>query len=140
MKIRIKKLHKDAVVPEYSKEGDACLDLVAVSKSSDDFGNVVFDTGLALQIPPGFVGLIFPRSSISKTMHQMRNSVGVIDSGYRGAIKLVFLGDHGRARCYKEGDRIGQLMILPYPKIEFEETKELDISDRGSGGFGSTGV
>ena len=73
-------------------------------------------------------------------MHQLRNGVGVIDSGYRGSIKLVFWGDHGRLTCYKEGDRIGQLMIIPYPQIDFEETKELDKSDRGSAGFGSTGV
>ena len=139
MKIKIKKLHPNAVMPRYAKHGDACLDLVAISKSQDDFGNTVFDTGLALQIPFGFVGLLFPRSSIRKTMHQLRNSVGVIDSGYRGTIKLVFWGGRDEKTSYKEGDRVGQLMILPHPEVKFEEVTALDESDRGAGAFGSTG-
>lgn len=139
MKVNIKKLNKNAKIPKYSKEGDACLDLYAASKTNDSFGNAVYDTGLAIEIPPGYVGLLYPRSSICKTMHQMRNGVGVIDSGYRGPIKLVFWGSYSGKNCYDVGDRVGQLMILPYPKIEFEEVDELSATDRGSGGFGSTG-
>ena len=139
MKVRIKKLHPSAVVPEYAKTGDACVDLYAAEKSSDKFGNTVFNTGLAFEIPQGYAGLVFPRSSICKTMHQMRNSVGVIDSGYRGPIKLVFWGGYSDKSSYKVGDRVGQIMILPYPKIEFEVVDSLSDTSRGTGGFGSTG-
>lgn len=140
MKVKIKKVHEKAVIPKYSKVGDACLDLVAVSKTEDSFGNAVFDTGLALEVPSGYVGLVFPRSSICKTMHQLRNCVGVIDSGYRGTIKLVFWGSFSDKSSYGVGDRVGQIMILPYPQIEFEEVEELNLTDRGTDGFGSTGA
>ncbi len=140
MKVKIKKLNPNAKVPRYAKPGDACMDLYAVSKTDDKVGNTIFDTGLAIEIPMGHVGLLFPRSSICKTTHQMRNSVGVIDSGYRGPIKLVFWGGNSDKTSYKVGDRIGQIMILPYPQVEFEEVEELSDSERGSGGFGSTGT
>jgi len=139
MKVKIKKLHHDAVIPRYAKQGDACVDLYAAEKTSDEYGNTVLNTGLAFEIPKGYVGLVFPRSSICKTMHQLRNSVGVIDSGYRGPVKLVFWGGHDDKSSYRVGDRVGQLMILPYPSIEFEEADKLSDSDRGFGGFGSTG-
>ena len=140
MKVKIKKFHPESKIPKYSKKGDACVDLYAVSKIEDEFGNAVYDTGLGVEIPDGYVGLVYPRSSISKTMHQLRNSVGVIDSGYRGPIKLAFWGGRSDASAYKPGDRIGQLMIMPYPQIEFEEVEELSTTERGSGGFGSTGT
>lgn len=79
-KVKIKRLHKDAVIPSYSRKGDAGMDLVATSKFYDDFDNVCYGTGLAIEIPEGHVGLLFPRSSISKTDLTLRNSVGVIDS------------------------------------------------------------
>lgn len=139
MKIKIKKLHKSAVIPKYSKNGDGCVDLYAVERIDDEFGNTIFDTGLALEIPENYVGLVFPRSSICKTVHQMRNGVGVIDSGYRGSIKMAFWGAPSHKTSYKPGDRIGQLMIIPYPKIDFEEVEELNSTNRGTGGFGSTG-
>ena len=140
MKVKIKKLHHAAVIPKYAKGGDACVDLYAVEKHSDDFGNTVFSTGLAFEIPDGYVGLVFPRSSICKTFHQLRNSVGVIDSGYRGEVKLVFWADYSASTRYRVNDRVGQMMILPYPNIEFEEVNELTDTDRGSGSFGSTGA
>jgi dUTP pyrophosphatase len=140
MKVKVKKVNSSAVIPSYSKPGAACLDLVCASKESDDFGNTVFDTGLAFEIPPGYVGLVYPRSSICKTMHQLRNCVGVIDSGYRGTVKLAFWGGRDAASSYSEGDRIGQIMILPYPTIEFEEAEELSLTDRNTAGFGSTGA
>ena len=139
MKVKIKKTHPDAIIPSYAKQGDACLDLFAVEKENDINGNVIFNTGISLEIPLGFVGLIFPRSSISKTMHSLRNSVGVIDSGYRGNIILKFWGSRSNEASYKIGDRIGQIMIIPHPKIEFCEVEELTSSQRGIGGFGSTG-
>jgi len=137
MKIKFKKLHKDAVVPTYAKPGDAGMDLTAISEEwNKDNSLVTFGTGLSIEIPEGYVGLIFPRSSISKTTLNLSNSVGVIDSGYRGEImfKFRYLEE---GSVYEIGDRVGQLLILPYPTIEFEEG-ELSNTERGEGGFGST--
>ena len=104
---------------------------------------MVYKTGLAMEIPEGYVGLIYPRSSISKTKQMLRNHVGVIDSGYRGEVILKF-GWFSQAATpdssvYDAGDRIAQLMIVPHPKVEFVEVDELSDTDRGDGGFGSTG-
>ena len=141
MQVKIKKLHVDAVIPAYSKPGDAGMDLTAVSATQDQYGNVVYGTGLAVEIPEGYVGLIFPRSSNSKTDLYLTNHVGVVDSGYRGEIMFKFRPINGllNAKVFQVGDRVGQLIILPYPTIMFEETEELSDSDRGAGGFGSTG-
>lgn len=140
MKVKIKKLSPDAKIPRYAKKGDACMDLYSVSHTIDNYGNEVHDTGIAMEIPEGHVGLVFPRSSISKTGHTLRNSVGVIDSGYRGSIMLKFAATSPRGQNYLAGDRVGQIMILPYPEIEYVETNHLSDTDRGSGGFGSTGT
>ena len=91
MKVKIKKTHPHAVIPKYKKPGDAGMDLYCVEGGyADKNGNMVYHTGLAMEIPEGHVGLLFPRSSISSTPHSLRNSVGVIDSGYRGEIILKF--------------------------------------------------
>jgi dUTP pyrophosphatase len=143
MKINIKKLNSNAVVPSYAKEGDAALDLTAVTMARDPFMNIVYGTGLSIEIPDGYVGLLYPRSSISKTGLSLANSVGVIDSGYRGEIMLKYRFNKNLkiayGNCPKVGDRVGQLMIVPHPKVELIEVEELSNSDRGSGGFGSTG-
>ena len=137
MRIRIKKTHPDAVVPKYAHFGDAAVDLVAVRKWEDDHGNVCYGTGLAMEIPIHHVGLLFPRSSISKTDLRLANAVGVIDSGYRGEIILKF--DLSGGILYKVGDRIAQLMLVPIPSINFVEVVNLPKSDRDTGGFGSSG-
>jgi dUTP pyrophosphatase len=154
MLVKIKKLDEKAVIPKYAKKGDAGLDLVSTSYEFVD-GRHVYGTGLAIEIPEGFVGLIFPRSSICKYDLRLSNSVGVIDSGYRGEIKFQFENE-GFGLCvaegnsvevdtmrnpkiYEVGDRVGQLLIVPYPKIEFIETKHLSETTRATGGFGSTG-
>ena len=139
-KVKIKRLHKDAVIPSYSRQGDAGMDLVATSKFYDDFDNVCYGTGLAIEIPEGHVGLLFPRSSISKTGLTLRNSVGIIDSGYRGEITFKF-NNILMSSCepYNVKERIGQLIIMPYPTIEFEEVEELSTTERGAQGFGSSG-
>ena len=116
------------------------MDLVAVERWTDDWGNTCFNTGLSMEIPKGFVGLIYQRSSVSKTDMILRNSVGVIDSGYRGPIVLKFREYDGSLFNYKIGDRIAKLMIVPYPMVEFLESDELSDTSRGSGGFGSTGA
>jgi dUTP pyrophosphatase len=144
MKVKIKKLHPEAVVPKYAKPGDAGMDLTATSKLFDDAGNVVYGTGLAVEIPVGYVGLIFPRSSNAKTDLYLTNHVGVIDSGYRGELMFKFRKSDStknfqEARLYEVGDRVGQLVIIPYPQIEFEEVDDLSDSQRGAGGYGSTG-
>jgi dUTP pyrophosphatase len=141
MQVKIKKLHVDAVIPAYSKPDDAGMDLTAVSATRDQYGNVVYGTGLAVEIPIGYVGLIFPRSSNSKTDLYLTNHVGVVDSGYRGEIMFKFRPVNGllNAKVFQVGERVGQLIILPYPTIMFEETDELSDSERGDGGFGSTG-
>jgi dUTP pyrophosphatase len=139
MKVKIKKLHPDAVIPQYGKPGDAGMDLTTVTEEwNDDNSMVTYDTKLAIEIPEGYVGLLFPRSSISKTILSLANSVGVIDSGYRGSIMLKFRYPE-EGPVYDIGDRVGQLIIMPYPQIEFEEVKELSSTERGEGGFGSTG-
>ena len=139
MKIKFKKMHPNAIIPTYAKEGDAAMDLYAAEVMKDKWGNHVYLTGVALEIPPGFVGLLFPRSSVSRTSMSLANSVGVVDSGYRGEIMLKYRHIGGENEIYRVGDRVGQLMILPYPKIELIEADELSTTDRGSGGFGSTG-
>lgn len=149
MKVKIKKLHKDATIPVYSKEGDAGLDLTAINISKDNVGNITYHTGLAIEIPEGYVGLLFPRSSICKKQQFLTNGVGVIDSSYRGEIMAKFkpvmgtydtILDLFESNEYQVGDRIVQMIILPYPQIEFEEVEELSSSERGHGGFGSTNI
>ena len=97
-----------------------------------------YGTGIALEIPKGYVGLLFPRSSITNTKHMLKNSVGVIDSGYRGEVKLRFTPDDTN-NAYMTGNKIGQILFLRLPKIELEESEELSISERNSAGFGSSG-
>lgn len=97
-----------------------------------------FGTGLAVEIPKGYVGLIFPRSSCYKAGMLLTNCVGVIDSDYRGEIKAVFVSD-GQYRQYEVGDRVCQLVISPVPAVKFVEVQELSRTERGAGGYGSTG-
>ena len=136
--LKVKKIHSNAVMPRYTKLGDAGMDLTATSLERKG-SYYEYGTGLAIELPLGYVGLVFPRSSISKTDHYLRNSVGVIDAGYRGEIKIrmsvPFLGGSE----YKIGDRVAQLMIMRLPWVNLEEVEELSQTDRGEGGFGSTG-
>jgi dUTP pyrophosphatase len=153
MKVRIKKINPLAQIPSYAKDGDAGMDVIATSIISDTPTQITYGLGIALEIPNGFVGLVFPRSSIRKTGLQLSNSVGVIDSGYRGELQATFnklFGGEGMYdemkvkemqpnEYYKVGDRVAQIMIIPHPPIEFEEAAELSDTERGEGGFGSTG-
>ena len=142
MKVRIKKLNELAVIPTYAKDGDAGMDLVATSIISNTSTQITYGIGLALEIPKGFVGLIFPRSSVRKTRLMLSNCVGVVDSGYRGELQATFNkinNDSVSENDYKVGDRIAQIMIIPHPDIQFEEADELSDTERGEGGFGSTG-
>lgn len=147
MQIKFKKLHPSAVIPNYAHPGeDAGLDMTCTEVySTPDF--ISYKTGIAMEIPQGYVGLLFPRSSNCKKDLLLSNSVGVIDSGYRGEIefryKLVFDPTEEKNECYLgkryfEGDKIGQLIIMPYPNIEPIEVNELSDSIRGVNGYGST--
>ena len=139
MYIKFKKLDPSAVMPQRARSGDAGMDLVATSKSrNNDHEFIEYGTGLAMEIPNSCVGLIFPRSSISKTNLSLRNCVGVVDSGYRGEIKLRFSIDNNANKEYDIQDKIGQLIVLELPNMQISEVRELSNTDRGEGGFGST--
>ena len=139
MKVKIKKLNPEAIIPSYAKPGDAGMDLTAVDVSTPGGKHITYHTGLAIEIPEGYVGLLFPRSSVYKTGQTLSNCVGVIDSGYRGEIMLKYtLSPYGLE--YQVGERVGQLIIMPYPHVEFVEENELTQTERGEGGYGSTGA
>lgn len=139
MNIKFKKLDPKATIPSRAHPSDAGMDLVAVSKSAGNkYSFIEYGTGLAMEIPAHCVGLIFPRSSVSKTSLSLRNCVGVIDSSYRGEIKLRFSIDNGANKEYYIQDKIGQLIVFELPNMEVLEVGELSNTDRGSGGFGST--
>lgn len=143
LNIKIKRLTQSAQMPTKAHATDAGYDLYADNSEicvADGLAN--YGTGIAVEIPQGYVGLVFPRSSICHKHLQLSNSVGVIDSGYRGEIKAKFnlINDgSGHFEVYKIGERIAQLIIMPYPEVTFEEVDELSDSDRGTGGYGSSG-
>ena len=141
LKVKFKKLKEEAELPNYANPGDAGLDLKATSVEwSKDFHCYVYGTGLSVEIPEGHVGLIFPRSSIRKYGLNLTNCVGVIDSGYRGEIMLTFRPQfEGSGKVYSVGDKICQLIIMPYPIIEPIEATELSETERGENGHGSSG-
>jgi dUTP pyrophosphatase len=136
LKIKIKRLKKEAVIPKSALEGDAGMDVVAITKKETE-KEIEYGTGLSFEIPQNYVCLIFPRSSVSNKDLILSNCVGVLDSGYRGELKLKF--KKVGKESYNIGDKIGQIMIIPFPKIIFEEVKGLSDSVRGKRGFGSTG-
>ena len=143
MKLKIKKLHPEAVIPKKATEDAAGIDLTAVSEKMEltSTGPIVtYGTGLAMQIPKNHVGLLFQRSSVTtKTTLSLGNAVGVIDSDYRGEVMLKFRNVAFQAGTkYNVGDRVGQLVILELPKYEIEEVNDLTDTKRGEGGFGST--
>jgi len=140
MDVKFELRHPDAVLPIAANPGDAGLDLVAAEIIKNDDDRRWFDTGVAVEIPEGYVGLVFPRSSISKKEVYLANSVGVIDSGYRGTIQVrfntVFAND---SEGYAVGDKVAQIIILPYPHINPVLAETLSDSHRGEQGFGSSG-
>lgn len=142
IKVKIKRLDSKAVIPSYAKPGDACMDLTAISETiieDSGYAFIEYGTGLAFEVPENYVMLIYPRSSISNQGLILSNSVGVVDSGYRGEVKLRFkyIKDTNK---YNVGDRVGQFMVIPRQLMELEEVEELSETERGSGGFGSSNV
>lgn len=169
MEIKFKKLSDKAVIPTKAHPTDVGFDLTATKVNvTEDY--VEYETGIALQLPVGYCALLFPRSSNSKKDLLLANSVGLVDNGYIGELKLRFkrimmpvmqqvriapptgdpIQDAANIRevpalayrddyIYKVGDRVGQLVIIPYPEINLVETDELSETDRGSSGFGMSG-
>ena len=138
--VKVKKLDPNAVVPSYSKVGDAGMDLTITKEIENTSFSVSYGFGIAMEIPQGYVGLVFPRSSVRNQDLILSNCVGVIDSGYRGELQATFKKTQGLDSIkYKVGERGAQIIILPYPTIYMTEVPELSDTERGSGGFGSTG-
>lgn len=148
MKLKIKKLHPAAMLPTYATPGAACFDLYALPENDKAvpvcFGlPTTIPTGLAFEVPEGHVMLIFSRSGHGfNNDTRLANCVGVIDSDYRGEVKVKLTRDQSPTSypIFKHGDRIAQAMVIPLPKVTFEEVQELSDTQRGNGGFGSTGA
>jgi dUTP pyrophosphatase len=138
--VKVKKLEPNAVIPSYSKVGDAGMDLTITKEIENTSFSVSYGFGIAMEIPKGYVGLVFPRSSVRNQELILSNCVGVIDSGYRGELQATFKKTQGLDSIkYKVGERGAQIVILPYPTIYMTEVPELSDTERGTRGFGSTG-
>ena len=144
MNVAIKKLNKNAKIPAYGSEYAAgadlyaCLDMPVVIAPGR---TKVIPTGIALELPVGYAGLIYARSGLAtKQGLAPANKVGVVDCDYRGEVMVALHNHSGEARTVNSGDRIAQLVITPYITAVFEEKKELSPTARGAGGFGSTGT
>lgn len=138
--VKVKKLDPNAVIPSYSKVGDAGMDLTITNIKENTSFSVTYGFGIAMEIPKGHVGLVFPRSSVRNQDLILSNCVGVIDSGYRGELQATFKKTQGLdSISYNVGERGAQIIILPYPQIFMTEVPELSTTERGEGGFGSTG-
>ena len=138
--VKVKKLSDNAVIPSYSKVGDAGMDLTITREIENTTFDVSYGFGISIEIPKNFVGLVFPRSSVRNQDLMLSNCVGVIDSGYRGELQATFKKTNGLDSIkYKVGDRGAQIVILPYPQVKMVESDELSDTERGTSGFGSTG-
>lgn len=138
--IKYKRLVTHAIEPEYATDRAAGLDLYAADYNYDpDTKFHEYGTGIAIELPEGYEAQLRPRSSISKTSLVMCNAPGTIDSDYRGELIFRFKDIDDRGLYYSVGERIGQIVIVPIPKIRLVETDELSDTKRGAGGFGSTG-
>lgn len=137
MRIGVKKLRPNAQLPQQSNEFAGAYDLFVSDWDLYEYG-IVVKTGIAIEIPTGYRGIVVPRSSISKQPLFLHNSIGVIDSDYRGEILLKF-ALFGQEFDIKRGDRIGQLYIEEVIQVEFIETIQLSETERGTKGFGSSG-
>ena len=144
MKIRIKKLNENAIIPTYGTSCSAGADLYALLDSATEIEphqTTLVHTGISVEIPEGYCGLIFARSGLaSKRGLAPANKVGVIDADYRGEIMVALHNHSDQAQSIDQGERIAQLAIVPFLKAEFEESDDLSDTLRGAGGFGSTGT
>lgn len=141
--LKVKKLHPDAVLPSRANESDAGLDCVAIADPTEGDGYLEYCTGLAIELPIGYHCELFPRSSISKMDLVLANSIGLVDNGYRGEIRFRFKVVGARSVVgsvfYKKGDKIGQIVVRKTENLAVEEVETLSDTQRGAGGFGSSG-
>ena len=146
MKVLVKKLHTDSIVPSFGSEYAAGADLYAYLNGSDHVAipphaTIKVGTGVAMAIPVGYYGGLYARSGLAtKNGLAPANKVGIIDADYRGEIIVALHNDSGKPQTVRHGDRVAQLIISPVPDITYEVTAELDDTVRGEGGFGHTGV
>lgn len=143
MIVKFKRLHPDAIAPTKAHDTDAGFDLFCIERLEEQDESTqftyVYRSGVAVEIPIGYFGLLVPRSSVYKTNQALANCVGIIDSGYRGEVVARYSRVSAISNPYRRGDRFAQLLILPLPAVELVEVDELNASDRGTGGFGSSG-
>ena len=154
LEIGYKKLNARAVTPFYAKDGDAGMDIVSTRVIDEDDESITYGTDLSFEIPNGYVGLLFPRSSVRKYGLVLSNCVGVIDSGYRGEImcnfkktgnllnkiaSFLFGKKSNLTSKYEVGERMCQIVFIQLPKVLLKEKNSLSDSERGSGGFGHSG-
>ena len=139
MEIKYKKVRANAVPPRQGTKGSAGFDLTVCAVERVTTRQNCYYSGIAVEIPEGYVGLVFPRSSVCRLNDRMCNAVGVIDSDYRGEITGVFDVGYWSNRSYNVGDRFAQLVIVKIPTVEYIEAHKLSATERGAGGYGSTG-
>ena len=143
MEIKIKRLNERAKIPPFGTEFSAGADLYCAEEheiSVCSGQKCSIGTGISMEIPEGYVGLVFARSGLAcKNGLRLCNSVGVIDADYRGEIKVVLHNDSEYVREIKPGERVAQMIVMPYPKVSFIEVEELSDTVRGESGFGGTG-
>jgi dUTP pyrophosphatase len=142
IKIKIKKLNKDAILPHYEHKGDAGMDVYSAEDKMIKAGEKeIISTGLAFEIPEGYEIQVRPKSGLSlRHGLTLPNAPGTLDSGYRGELKVVVLNLSDKNYKVEKGKKIAQLILAKYEKADIEETEELSESERGSKGFGSTGL
>jgi dUTP pyrophosphatase len=139
--MNIKLLSENATIPTYAHEGDAGMDLYSAIDAVIPYGETVkIPTDVAMEIPTGFVGLIYPRSGLAtKQGLRLANCVGVVDSGYRGNVIVALYNDSKQPQEIHKGDRIAQMVIQPFVSLSLNVVDELENTERGEGGFGSSG-
>jgi len=142
IKLAVKRLDPSIELPAYAREGDAGLDLRAAHDATlEPGGRGLVGTGLAVAIPPGYAGLVLPRSGLALSQGvTVLNAPGLVDAGYRGELKVLLVNHGGKTVTVRRGDRVAQLVVQSVERAEPIEVGELPASERGAGGFGSTGV
>ena len=142
MKLKFKKIHENAIIPKFAKEGDAGLDITAIDDHEiQPNQHLLVKTGLKMEIPQGYEAQVRPRSGLAlKNKITVLNSPGTIDSGYRGEIGVIMMNHGDETFKVNKGDRIAQIVIAKHETPEIHEVEELEDSERGEGGYGSTGL
>lgn len=141
MTLKVKRIHPDAVIPAYAHEGDAGMDVRSVADMTIPAGGrALVPTGLVFMLPPGWEAQVRPRSGLAlKSGVTVLNTPGTVDSGYRGEVGVILFNTSSAEFHVGKGDRIAQVVVAPTTRAEIVETDSIDETDRGSGGFGSTG-